>query len=73
MTEPTDRVDDDRGVMAKAGALAAAGGRRALNGLKWLAPRAKRASGKVAAGIGSAASGLASRLKKARSKTDETS
>ena len=70
MTEPTDK---QRGFLAKAGSLAGSGGKATLNGLKWLAPRAKRAGGKAAAGIRTVATGLASRLKEARSKTDETS
>jgi hypothetical protein len=70
MTEPTDKQP---GLIAKAGSLASSGGKATLNGLKWLAPRAKRAGGKAAAGIRTVANGLASRLKQARANTDETS
>ena len=70
MTEPTDH---ERGFLAKATSLATSGGKATVKGLKWLAPRAKQAGGKAAAGIRTVATGLASRVKEARSKTDETS
>ena len=71
MTEPTD--NNERGFLAKATSLATSGGKATVNGLKWLAPRAKRAGGRTAAGIRSVATGLARRVKEARSKDDQTS